>query len=240
MLLNFGKSFTYTVTAYDDGSKIPSIPTQTVDAFIFDTRPSRADASDGTGAIQSQNYSHTADDIIEIPFDAVDDPEPTGTISRHTYYVAVNFVLEAAEQVQTIIREVIFERVSAKDKIIGVTRDQIEQVYPDIYSFLSDAQVEAHIELARKELIADLKNQGTEWSQVHNPDELYNALLFKALQYVHASQIQRQGDRFSVLENSSKAAYQSVIRNLKLTVDSDKDGAPDSQRRTGGLLIAVR
>lgn len=235
----FGKDIAYTLHAFDDGLSIGLIPAQTYNAFIYDKQPSRTEALTGAGSLSTIVVTHALSNTLIISIPAIDDPDPESFNSTKMYYVAVVFKLATAEQDQLIIRALPLERVQAKDKTIGVTTAKIKEVFPTINKFLGDSEIQAMIYLAQNEILNDLKSKGFKWSEIHRPDQLFSALLFKSLQYINTSQIQRQGDRFSVSAELNSKSYSSQISFLKILIE-DESGNAKKEEKGGGVLWALR
>lgn len=235
----FGRSIEYSLHAFEDSKQIGTIPAQTYAVHIFDEKPTRAIALVGTGSIETLSVVHVTSDSLSFTISAIDDPEPDSPVHQVNYWIAVVFKLEAGEQDQLIIRALPLERVYAKNKTIGVTSAKIEEIFPDIDNYLSTGEVESMIQLAQINILEDLTNKGFKWSEINRPDQLFNALLFKSLEYIHASQIQRSGDRFAVSFDMAAKNYQKIISNLKVAMD-EGDGQPVATRQTGGTVWVSR
>jgi len=233
----FGKDFDYKLYTYEDGKRIQSIPAQTITSYLFDAQPSRASAANGTGAIATFTTTHASGNVITVAVDAVDDPDPSSLTHGWLYWIAVNFKLDNSEQTQTVLRAINIERAVGQDSIIGVTAAKIKEAYPAVDSYASPEEIEAMIQLAHVDLLDDLKNRGFQWAQINSPDQLFNALLFKSLNYVHVSQIQRQGDGFFVKAEMAQRRYEGIITNLKLLIDTDRDGVADAKRPVTSFFL---
>jgi hypothetical protein len=236
----FGKTISgYTLHAYEDGHKLGSIPAQTYSVHVFDEMPTRADAAAGTGAIDTFTVIHTANEFLQFDIPAIDDPDPTSLTNQVTYWLAVVFELETGEQDQMILRALPLSRVTAKNHTIGVTSAKIKEAFPDVENYLSVLEIESQISIAQMNLLEDLQNKGFRWAEINRPEQLFNALLFKSLEYIHTSQIQRQGDRFSISAEMAHRNYTNIISNLKLAIENDK-GEITTPRQTGGTIWVSR
>lgn len=235
----FGKGFDFNIYTYENGDRIQSIPSQTVTSYLFTEQPSREIARAGTGAARTITHSHTTGNVLSVPVTDINDPDPASLTNYHVYWLAVNFILEADAQVQTVLRALKVERATGHDELIGVTAAKIVEAYPDVQSFLSPDQIESMIQLAQVDMLDDLKNKGFQWAEIYRPAELFNALLFKSLTYIHQSQIQRQGDRFFVSADASQRRYEGIISTLKISYDEAQAGTI-TQARTGGIIYSKR
>jgi hypothetical protein len=236
----YGKDFTYTLYTSEDGISTTDIPAQTLNVYVFDTVPSRDMARNGTNSIQSLTPLYSGNGAIEFTIDAISDPDPTSQIPYYLFYVSVNFVLQIGEQVQTVIRAIKVQRPTGQDSTIEITVSKIRDAYPDVFSYLNHTQIEAMIDLAKVSVLDDLKNKGFNWAQMYKPDQLDNAILYKSLSLIFDSQIQRQGDRFFVMGEKAIKQYSNIIGTLKLLYDNHFTNEPTEQKRTGGILLAIR
>lgn len=239
----FGKDIEYSLFAYEDGVAIASIPAQSYTAYIFtdQNQPSREEAIAGTGALATINATHTSGGTLTFTIPAISDPNPNAVTQTYSYWVAVNFVLKTAGQTQTIVRDLRISRASAQDRAIGVTTSKIVSIYPEIYSYLNQAQVEAMISISQENLVNDLRNKGFEWAKIYRADQLFTTLLFKSLEMIYLSQVNRQGDKFLVLAESAKESYMKAINNLQLSFDESQTGQETSKVNAGGgVFFGVR
>lgn len=219
----FGITNSYSLYTYNDGEPLNTIPNQTVTAHIFTSMPSREDALAGTGALIPISHSHVSSSVITFDIPAIDDPDQNSLTQYYDYYIAIKFVLEASEQTQLVLRRIRYHRIIGKDQTPGVTKEKIQSLFPEIYKFISESELQAIIDMAEMGVKHDLKLQGYEWALINEPSQLYNVLLQRVLRAVYASQVMRQGDRFNYLYEIAKGDYQNAIDSLRLQI-----GAEDS------------
>ena len=235
----YGKDLAFNLYTFEDKTKILDLPAQTVQGYLFLDPPSRSQAIAGDGALSSFTQALDANQDIQLEIPAITDPNPSDNLEYRLYYVAVNFILESGEDAQTVIRSIKVERVGGQDTEIGVTVQKIQDIYPDVLSYLTEAEINAMIGLAKADLLDDLTNKGYDWNQIYKPDQLFNALLFNTLVYVYNSQIQREGDRFYTSSMKAQARYESIKNNLRLNYDSTSVGVVD-EIATFGTAIWVQ
>ena len=235
----FGKDIDYTLYAYESGDKLPVIPAQSYSVHVYKNKPERSDAFIGTGSESTISATHTASNFLSFTIPAIDDPDPDSQVRSHVYFLAIVFKLQTDEQSQLILKALPLERVHGKDRTIGLTFDKIVEAYPDVLSYLDQANIEAFIRLAQTELLTSLKIKGFHWAEINRPDQLFYALLFKTLWYVHSSQILRDGDRFSVSAELAAKNYDSTIRALQLEIGED-DKAETKVESAGGTVWLSR
>lgn len=232
----FGKDFTYSLYAYDDSEAISDLPSQTVTAYVFSTRPDRTAASAGTGALKTATQSLPENGSISLTIPAISDPEPTSDTDYQEYYISINFVLKTGADTQTVIRELPMRRVSGQDSNIGITVSDIEGIWPDVLKYVSSEEVTAAIDLARSEIVSDLENRGVEWASIHSPKELRQATLFNSLFYVLGG----QGDDFATMRDKMESAYKNTISALKLSYDPFRQGSPITKESVSGSVMVIR
>lgn len=241
MMYLFGQPNTYNVYVWNGENQVTTIPTQTVSAYVYITNPNRDDAFDGVGALETISHSHVSNSFISLTIPALDDPDPNGTKAYEDYYIAVKFKLTSAEQDQLVIRRYRIGKPIAKDELIGVTKDRVESIFPEIYKFLSESELQAIIDLAQFGVISDLKRDGYQWALVNEPSELFDLLFLRVLKAVYASQVQRQGDRFVYNFEQAKEDYQNALANLRLDIGSEtSDGIPVGETKSASTITLFR
>lgn len=232
----FGKDFTYKLYTHEDGTLISDLPAQTVTAYIFTTRPTRAVAAAGTGATASASATIAQGQELAIDFTAISDPDTNTDAPVYVWYIAVNFVLKSAGQTQTVVREIVFTRVSGHDSTTGITLEDVTAVWPDVLQYVSTEQVQANIALARAEILSDLRNKGIAWAQVYEPNELRQAHLYNTMVYVYGG----QGEDFVLLRDKMEASYEATMRALRLSYDVFASGQKTDRISSQGMLRVLR
>lgn len=241
----FGQDFKYTFYPIVDEKEALDIPDpQTPTIYIFsdsDGTPSRSVAIAGTGADQTISSWTKRGAGFEFTISALTDPDVNSTQDKRTYWLAINFLLKAGGQVQTIIRALEMERVAGHHKSIGVTAVDIGEMWPGVTSYLSEAQITALIALSTEELRALLKNRSFEWAQVYRPDRFRLAVIFKTLMHVMLNQRRDVGDNFDRNYEEYKVIFNSTIGSIKVEYDTDNNGQPQKEPlKTGGFAYVSR
>ena len=235
----FGKDFDITFYTYEDGNTFPIIPAQTISWHLYDSSVSRADAFAGSNSLKSGTESILENTEITFTVTAIDDPHNEDETEYKDYWIALVFKLATDEQSQLVIRKIRVYKVGAKHTQIGVTYEKIKDAYPEIDRFLEEDQTKEMIKLARIEVLADLKNKGYKWQLINDPEELFNALLFKSLFYVFNSQIQSANDKFEINSRWAHDAYTKVINSLSIRLETSR-GEPIANEKTGGMVWLQR
>lgn len=238
----FGKDIIYTFYPLVDNKEI-SLPTQSPTIYVFteENKPTLDAAQNGTNklfnAITQWTERGTGRDFI-IP--AIPDPSPDSTKDRYTYYLGINFILQAAGSTQTIIRALDMERVQAHHKTITITYSDVISYFPQVESYISIQHITRFIQIAKEELKTELHNKSYEWAQIYRPDRLTLACIFKVMMYAMASQRKSPGDPFDLNFDLYKETYQNFMQGLKLEYDTDRDGEPQEELVKTDIIYLIR
>ncbi len=237
----FGKAITRRFYPMQDMQPV-NLPTQTPAIYLFDAFPSRTAAADGSGAIATisswtENTNAPYARTFTIP--AVDDPRPESQIAAYEYFVAVNYTLESAEQTQTKIEAIIFERADAVSEIPETTKADLKALYPAIEKYISDEQLDDFLGMATDQLQADLRNKGYQWGLIQNLSDLRLALAYKTIALSTLSQMRDPSDRHKSRFDIFSQWYESALNSVTLKHDTDADGRPDTAQPAGKSYLIV-
>jgi hypothetical protein len=239
----FGKNITYWFQPLVD-NEVPStlLTVQTPAIYVFDTQPTRNQAAAGTGAVVTiSSWAWDAErQSFHFTIPAIDDPDPTGSAGVEDYYIAINFRLQATEQIQTVLKPLTLERVLSQDRPLNVTQNDLRDHYPHIDSYSTDTQRERYIAQAILHVKNKLDRAGYKWARVNRPDELKLAVTLKALSMLLFVASQENGDKHWVKHEALEREFALVFEGIKLGYDSDGDGLPDTTTAGGGTLIMLR
>jgi len=226
----FGQSITYWFYPLLDNetASIPSaLLTQTPAIYVFDeTVPTRSDAATGTNALSTitswvWNYQKRAWSFT-VP--AINDPHPDSNIPSRQYWIAINFRLQAAGQVQTVVKPLPLVRVVGHDKVVSVTQDDLKKYFPQVEAYSSELQRMAFISQATEEVKAALRAKGYEWAKIQRADRLDLCVIYKALSMIMLGQIQEPNDKFSIKYIEYKQSFSNALDSLKFEYQSEEGG----------------
>lgn len=239
----FGQNITYWFYPLLDNetASIPTaVQTQTPSIYLFDeSAPVRSNAASGSGSIgtittwtwSSQKKAWS----FIIP--AINDPSPDSNIPNRVYWIAVNFILQTAGQIQTIIKPIQLERVAGHDKVVSVTEEDLRAYFPQVDAYSSDVQRRAFISQAIEEVKGELRSKGYEWAKITRADRLDFCVIYKTLAMIMLGQIQEPGDKFSIKYQEYKAGFQSNLDSLKFEYQQMEAGTIETG--TGASLILI-
>jgi len=222
----FGKDLSVKYT-YPEAAEPVGNPT----IYLFRDMPGREAARAGTGALQT--VSTWADDD-EVPntksftVAAFNDPEISSTISGREYFLAINYELEASEQVQTDVKRLFVSRAGGSLTHHGVDLEAVVSAYPTLASYLSNDDIEDQIQLAIDEISAVI--MPVDWDKVTNKDQLYFPILCKAIANSCLSEFVEEGDRFSKRYEIFEKKYADYMANFVVKADSDVSGDTDDTK----------
>lgn len=240
----FGQNITYWFYPLldNDTASIPAaVTSQTPAIHVFDENvPTRADALSGSGSLQSVTTWtwNSSKKAWSFTIPAIPDPHPDSNIPTRTYWVAINFILQAAGQTQTVIKPLQLERVVGHDKVISVTEEDLRTYFPQVDAYSSDVQRKAFISQATTEVKSHLRVKGYEWAKITRPDRLDLCVVYKALAMIMLGQIQEPGDKFSIKYQEYKNNYQISIDSLKFEYQEMEAGTIETGRAGATILIS--
>lgn len=241
----FGQNISYSFYPLldNEAATIPAgVLTQTPDIFVFtDNVPSRSAAASGDGAIVVVNTwtwnPNKRAWTFTIP--AIDDPDPQSNISQRTYWIAINFVLQSTQQIQTVLKPLPLSRVVGHDKVVAVNQDDLKKYFPQVEAYSSELQRVAYINQAVEEVKAYLRAKGFEWAKIQRADRLELCVIFKALSMIMLAQVQEPGDKFALKYQEFKGSFTQNIESLRFEYQ-EQEGGIVSEVKTSPTLFIVR
>lgn len=240
----FGQNITYWFYPLldNDTAVVPSaVQSQTPSIYVFDeSAPSRGDAASGANSLQTvSSWTWSSQKKAwSFTIQAINDPHPDSNIPTRTYWVALNFILQSAGQVQTVIKPLQLERVVGHDKVVSVTEEDLRAYFPQIDAYSSDVQRKAFISQALVEIKGELRAKGYEWAKITRADRLDLCVIYKALSMVMVGQIQEPSDKFSIKYQEYKSGFQSNLDSLKFEYQQMEGGTIETGKGTATIIIA--
>ena len=243
----FGQDIAYTFYPLVGDDNAINVPSDNPSIYYFtDSRkPSRDDAQNGTGALNSGSAitSWTAIPnqngyLFTIP--AIADPDPDSNTDRRTYWLGINFKLKTGGNFQTVVRALEMERVTGHHVQFLVTASDLIQYFPQIESYYSAAQINAIFWLVKEEIISYLTQKGFEWSLIWDANRLRTAAMFKVLMRLMEGQRRQPGDNWDKNHDEYKESYNMVLSALKVKYDAARSNEPTEVRKTGGFAWVGR
>jgi hypothetical protein len=240
----FGQNITYWFYPLLDNENavVPAaVQSQSPSVYIFEENPpSRANAASGSGSVQtisSWTWS-TQKRAWSFTVAAIPDPDPASNIQTRTYWIGLNFVLQSAGQIQTVIKPLQLERVAGHDKVVSVTEENLRTYFPQVDAYSSDVQRKAYISQATEEIKGELRAKGYEWAKITRADRLDLCVTYKALSLIMLGQIQEPGDKFSIKYQEYKANFQSNLDSLKFEYQQMEAGTIGNATGASVIIIA--
>lgn len=213
---------------------------------VYSIKPAREDALTGAGdgfieTISSWAAIDGLPDAKLITITAIDDPDTSEVGQVETYYLAINFKLQASEQSQLVIEAITLERVAAVSSVPNVTRDSIINYYPAIQAYLEDSEIDKFITLASKEVQNAYRKKGIRWQNLERQDLLHVPIAYKTIELASSSQVKSEGDKFDWRVKFFMQKYREFLEELELPHDKDADGEPEQavQGQRGYVRVLV-
>jgi hypothetical protein len=240
----FGQSFTaWFFPLVDDQTPAGLLTSSNLVAiYVFDQMPSRNAAANGTGAVQTiTSWTWDASkNGFSYSIAAISDPDPTSTTPVRTYWRAINFRLQASQQVQTVLQSFDLERVTGPAFTIEVSDSDLAAYFPQVTSYSSAAQRLAYVAQAKEEVRARLRVKGFQWAKIHRADRLDMAVTFKALSMLMLAQVQQPGDKFAMKYTEFKSMYENALESIQFEYDADGNGQPETEGNVPSGLWVIR
>lgn len=241
MSYNFGHSFTRQAF-FLEGDEYINLPSQAPAIYLFDSMPNRDDALAGTGAFSTisywtENTSTPFNRNYTIP--PIADPSPSSSVRIRNYWEAINFIATTSGQTQTLIRSFDLERAQALPESPLSTAQELKDIYPAITNYLTDAQLLMFGQIAEDEMQIDFEAAGYDWGQLHSLKKARLCLAYKTIALASLSQFKEPDDRFHERYKIFSEKYSTMLKNIKLPVDTDDDGAADAEAEgdTGAIYV---
>lgn len=230
---NFTWGVSFTRQLFYERDEAPSnLPTQNPTIYYFDSEPTRSAAEYGVGSFRTVS-SWT--ELLSSPYTRswsvppINDPDPTGTTAKKTYWEAINILLQgSAAQTQCILRAFDITRPAATDDNADITVDSLKNFYPAIQRYMDDTELGELIPIALEQIRKDLKKKNVDWYKLRNQSELNLALTYKTIALQSLGSIRDPQDRHAFRFDQFEKWYNEEIASLVLQYDSDGDGAADT------------
>lgn len=241
-MFNFGSDITFEFYPMVDGEPF-QLPTQTPTIYVYEseTKPTRAAAAAGTGADQTiSSWNEDEPYVRTFTIDDIDDPDTSEEWKVYTYWVAINYVMEASQQTQTELRALRIARAQSQHKQLDCTTDELRGVWASISEYANLTQLSDYKAGAVSDIKDDLEAAGYEWALMFRPDELKRALIYKVCATVATAEISEGGLQFETLANKYERNYEDKIKQTKISYDSDRDGEPDTTVSSPSFSFTIR
>ncbi len=241
----FGRDISYSFYPLVDEANTSGVVTsQTPAIYIFADLPSRDAASDGTGSIATiTSWTWDATNkCFTYTIPAIDDPDPTSLTDTETYFQGINFLLQATEQIQTVVKGLVLERVRGQGSRVTLAESDLAVKWKHVNSYTTGtSQRTTLIAEAVVQVRNHLAAKGYKWSQILDVSKLNDAVAWKTLANIALSEIQTGNTKFNVLYAEFKANYENALAEVLLEYDVDNDGAADTPVQAGsGTVLLLR
>ena len=252
MAYNFGRAITYElfILEGDDQEGYVSLNgvTDTPTIYVFDSKPTREQARNGTGLTPLQTivfWSNVTKDSTtatgkQFTITAISDPDPTSSKNRYTYWLGINFPLIDSGQVQTIVRALPMQRADLHHEPVGVTKADLEEIFSTIDAIASTAEQESKIQVAVENVKQDLEADGFEWAQIWEPDDLNKIVAYRALSMIMVEKIADTGDKWETRYREYKKQSSDFLDGLKLKYIADQGGTEPQSKEQAVNIRSVR
>lgn len=231
----FGKPLVLNVyLADEDGNTLVPDDSESPDIYLFENAPTRTQARTGDGAMAGFHLTSWTgtEDFRTVIFPAVPDKSPDSPVSEWTYFVAVNFKLDADGDRQTLIKSVRLRRVSIQSEILQLSQADLEAIDKSVANVFGSGSttIDSINATVIRLLKARFRAKHFEWDRIKDPTDLKDAAVFLALHFAFASQVRAGGDSADRKQDIYKKTFESLIDTAVLSyIDASGDDTEETE-----------
>lgn len=218
----FGANFTFVYYPMVNGEPINPPTPQTPAIYVFEAMPSDHAATNGTGAISSIT-SWVESVAFQRSFTVPAIADPNDATSRKRYWIAINYVAGLGGTSTVDIQ--LFELVRPS----GFTSDptptylEVKELDKTLETYFEDTEIRTGINVAVKAVKTKLKNDGWNWAQIKNPEDLKTAITYKAMAHLWIDEIVEENDRFWLKYKEADSIANGYLDSLRVDYDADEN-----------------
>jgi len=236
----FGAAFSFVYYPLVNGEAINPPSPQTPGIYVFDAMPSDEAARTGTGALSTiTSWTETVANQRTFTVPAIADPAD-GT-NRKKYWIAINYVAGAGGT--STVDIVFFELV----RPAGFTSDptptylEVKELDKTLTTYFEDTEIRTGIQVAKTAIKTKLKNNGWNWAQIKNPEDLKTAIMYKAMAHLWIDEIVEENDRFWLKYKEAEAIASGFLDSIRLEYDADENHDIDDEEKdkTNGNFLRL-
>lgn len=218
----FGAPFTFIYYPMVNGEAINPPSPQSPNIYVFDAMPTDDAAINGTGALNTiVTWTETVNYQRSFTVPAIGDPQD-GT-SRKRYWIAINYVAGTGGTSTVDIQ--FFELVRPSGFTIDPTPTYLEvkELDKTLATYFEDTEIRTGITVAIKAVKTKLRNEGWNWAQIKNPEDLKTAITYKAMAHLWIDEIVEENDRFWLKYKEADTIANGYLDSLKVDYDADEN-----------------
>lgn len=232
----FGKDITYLWLPFLDDKSVIDFPSQSPTIYVFgpDSRPSRAQARAGTGAIGSAISSWTSvAGGFQFSIPAIQDPDINSDTHSRTYYLGITYLLKAGGQTQTILETLELVRLFSRQAPIKCSIPDVLSGYSALSSYVTNDEIQQAITDATETVKAKFDAKGFEWARIKRIEGLSLMVKSRARMFLFAGQRVAGNETWKDAYEEEKDTYVTMLSNIRLEYDEDGDNAAtDNEKET--------
>lgn len=241
---NFGEAFTYEFYVRDGqgGFEDLSTVTDSPAIYIFSDLPTRTDAINGTGAIQTiSSWSDaSANGGKTFTVASIADPDPNSSKDQYEYYIAVNYVLVNSGDTLTDIRLLPMVRARATHAPVSTAEADLQRIYSNIDDISSSGDQTSKILQAKNDIKAYLDSKGYDWAEVWEPVQLNDAVAYRALYLIMLDVMRDSADAYAIRADLYKQQSDAILKGIRLKYKETYDANPTEPEQIGNYIAIKR
>lgn len=214
------------------------------------TKPTReqvlSDSYTGTVLESLNSWVNTPDlDGKIINLSAIADPQPDEEYITDRIWITVRYKLEATGDENITVRYLDIKRPNVVTRKINVVPADLIRVQPGIekYSNCTGNDLTGAITNAITDTLLDFSHCDDIQSQLLDPRQLCQIVIYRALYMLNLDNSQGTGDGFNNKAGEYKRRYQELIEKINFRIDHNNDGRGESStsaKRTFGVITLRR
>lgn len=234
----FGGAFTASYYPHVNGEPI-NPPAQTPTIYVFESNPSDAAISAGTGAIGAAitTWTESTDYVRTFTIPAVTDP--TGQKSKR-YWIGLKYLAVSGGSA-TYDREE-FELVQPDGQLIDPTPTSTEVKNYDINleTYFTIVQIDSYVAVAEAKVKQTLKDKKIVWTNIENPDVLKPLIVYKTLCDMWLKESNETDDKFDRWYKEYLELYTNALNTIVLEYDANNDDDLSEEEEATPAQTTVR
>lgn len=236
----FGGAFTFEYYPHVGGTAI-NPPSQTPSIYVFEHNPSVDDIDAGTDAVGSEitSWTETIDNVRSITIPNVSDPG--GSDKYKNYWLGIKYIAVSGGTATYDVQLFRLQRPDGQTSDPTPTTLEVRAADEEMTTFFpTDAPITNAIRTTEAKLKAFYKSKSVLWTQIENPEELKNVIIYYTLMNLYLGKRREPEDFFDLKYQEYRALFEGSRDALVLEYDSNNDdhiSAAEESRRVNRVIF---
>ncbi len=247
MSFAFGRDINFRWFPFLDDEALQDIPSNqegqlSIHVYASEGRPSLSEARAGTGKTGPAITSWTPiPGGYQFTIPAIPDPDPTSETRTRIFWVAINFILKSAGQVQTVVEPLVLTRFFGQQTRIGVSPTDVLGMDSNLIQIADENIAIKAIEEATESVKGMLSGKYFEWARIKNPEALFRAVKLRAGMWLAANETLLATESWANKRKEWAAEFEAIMKGVALQYDADSDNkAEETKAQFAGMSLIIR